>query len=142
VEREVHVLVVSMTGAGLSDVAYNLRRPYGTMLIGETTAGCARRGDVLRLSEHLAAFTPTTGVVGLGAAWQCVGRLAPACARAHLSSPERDGPATYLFATSLARRAGRPLVPMQMHKSYICIACCRKVLARTRACAPPAQLFV
>ncbi|AKT41258.1 S41 family peptidase [Chondromyces crocatus] len=58
-DRPIYVLISRRTFSGAEEFAYDLQQLKRATLVGETTGGGANPGEVLRLSEHLAAFIPT-----------------------------------------------------------------------------------
>ena len=54
--RDVYVLTSSLTGSCAEEFAYDIKNLKRGTLIGETTTGAANPGDMVRLTDHFAAF--------------------------------------------------------------------------------------
>jgi hypothetical protein len=57
--KDVYVLTSKLTGSGAEEFAYNLQQLKRATIVGERTWGGANPGELIRLSDHLAAFIPT-----------------------------------------------------------------------------------
>lgn len=125
--RPVYVLTSSRTGSAAEEFAYNLQNLKRATLVGDTTAGAANPGDLVRLSDHFAAFISNGRARNpvSGTNWEGVGvRPDVACAAdsalhvAHVQALERlksratdDGERRVLDrALEVARAA--PVVPL------------------------------
>jgi C-terminal processing protease CtpA/Prc len=57
--KDVYVLTSKRTGSGAEEFAYDLQQQKRATIVGERSWGGAHPGEMIRLSDHLAAFIPS-----------------------------------------------------------------------------------